>query len=362
MLKFDPRLTVHAEDFDRDNWVLNTPAGIVDLRLGKVIPPDPSVMLSKSTRVAPMPGDAPEWFRFLREATGGDETLQRFLQKQMGYILTGDTSEQTLSFIWGYTNTGKTTFIEAMAGLLGDYAVEAPMETFVSSKSDRHPTDLAGLIGARLVTAEETQNGRRWDEQRVKKITGGGRLRVRFMHQNFFEYRPRFKLVVIGNHEPEIGNVDDAMRRRIHIVPFTVRPKQIDRQLGDKIRREWPQVLAWLIEGCTLWQQEGLQPPEVVVARTKQYFDEEDPLGQWIGDTCVIEEDATSTRQDLYRSWQQWCHTRGEQPGTFKQFKRQMDPKRDLGFREWQVGDRKLKGYRGIRLVTLNGEDDEFTS
>ena len=363
LLEIDERITALAEDFDTDPWLLNTPAGTVDLSNGEMIEPDPKAMCSKVTAVAPASGDASVWFRFLHEATGGDKALQRFVQKQVGYALTGDMSEQTLSFVWGQSTTGKTTFIEAIAGMFGSYSVEAAMETFVASGgSAGHPTDLAGLVGARLVTSEETQAGRRWDEQRIKKITGGGRIRVRFMRQDFFEYRPTYKLMVIGNHEPEIGTVDDAMRRRIHIVPFVHKPDEIDRHLGAKIEQEWPQILTWAIEGCLLWQKEGLDPPEVVLTRTEQYFDEEDPLQQWLDERCRMEEAALVSRMDLYRSWVQWCHAHGEEPGGAKTFKRRMDPKKALGFSEWQVGEARVKGYKGIRLTSPNEEiGDEFS-
>lgn len=360
ILQFSPGIAVAADEFDRDPWKLNTPVGEVDLRTGALTAPNPAAMHSKSTGVGPSMDEARAWTRFLDEATGGDAELQRFLQKQAGYFLTGLTTEQTLTFIHGPGGNGKTVFAEAISGAMGDYAQAAAMESFTSTNGDRHPTDLAGLLGSRMVTAEETQIGRKWDEQRIKRVTGGGRLRARFMRQDFFEYTPTFKLLIIGNHAPEIQNVDDAMRRRIHIVPFVVKPKTVDHLLADKLRTEYPQILQWMIDGCLLWQQEGLTPPERVLACTKDFLDDEDAVKQWMEDSCEFEESATVSRADLFRSWQQWCYQRGENPGTQKMLKRKLDAKKaELKFFDYQVGPptRRLRGYRGVRLVEDNMEE-----
>jgi P4 family phage/plasmid primase-like protien len=360
ILQFSPGIAVAADEFDRDLWKINTPVGEVNLRTGVLSGPDPAAMHSKSTAVGPSSAPAPVWTTFLREATGGDPELQSFLQRQAGYFLTGLTTEQTLTFIHGPGGNGKTVFAEALAGAMGDYAQAAAMESFTSSNTDRHPTDLAGLLGSRMVTAEETQIGRKWDEQRIKRITGGGRLRARFMRQDFFEYTPTFKLLIIGNHAPEIQNVDDAMRRRIHIVPFVTKPKTVDHLLSDKLRDEFPQILQWMIEGCLLWQQQGLAPPERVLACTRDFLDDEDAVKQWMEDSCEFVEVGTVSRSDLFRSWQQWCYARGENPGTQAQLKRKLDAKKaELKFVDYQVGPstRRLRGYRGIKLIEDNMEE-----
>ena len=152
------------------------------------------------------------------------------------------------------------------AGILGDYHSTAPIETFTATISDRHPTDLAGLRGARLVTATETEEGRRWAEAKIKTLTGGDQISARFMRQDFFDYLPQFKLLIAGNHKPGLRSVDEAIRRRFNLIPFTVtipaggaRP-----ELGDKLKAEWPGILQWMIEGCLDWQESGLAPPEAV--------------------------------------------------------------------------------------------------
>jgi putative DNA primase/helicase len=208
-------------------------------------------------------------------------------------------------------------------------------------------------MGARLVTATETQAGRSWDEQRIKAITGGDRMRARFMRQDFVEFTPRFKLILVGNHEPQIENVDEAMRRRIHIVPFTYRPPKPDLQLPEKLEAEYPQILRWMIDGCLLWQAEGLEPPEAVLLRTQQYFEEEDRPRQWLEDNCIVGE-GTMAAADAYRSWKLWCMKQGEESGTQRDFTKSLRPlESEYGFQYKRVGptDRRVRGWHGVSLI-----------
>lgn len=352
MLTSNPRIVVGTDAFDTNLWELNTPGGTVDLTTGELRQHNPKAMHSKSAAVTPRPGAHPLWSKFLDEVTDSDRDLQRYMQKLAGYALTGDTREQTLNFVWGQGGNGKGTFLRAVEGIMAEYAATAPMETFVSSKGDKHPTDLAGLMGARLVTASETQQGRSWDEQRVKALTGGDKIRARFMRQDFVEFQPRFKLLIIGNHEPQIDNVDEAMRRRIHIIPFNFKPPVPDRQLDDKLREEWAEILQWMIDGCMLWQQEGLEPPECVLTRTAEYFDEEDRPGQWLDDSTKPGGHMTSS--DAYRSWQLWCSQQGEYAGTQRDFTKALRPiVAGRGGRYTKVGprDSRLRGWAGFRLI-----------
>lgn len=346
-------LAVGTEAFDAHGMELNTPAGIIDLTTNTLRDPDPTRMHSKSTAVSPGAGHAPVWTRFLKEVTGNDKALERFMQKQAGYALTGVRREQTLSFVWGPGGNGKSVFVDALMGVLGDYAATAPMDTFASSRGDKHPTDLAGLMGARLVTATETQAGRSWDEQRIKAITGGDRMRARFMRQDFVEFTPQFKLILVGNHQPQIDSVDDAMRRRIHIVPFTFKPKNPDLHLTEKLRDEYPAILRWMIDGCLMWQTEGLEPPESVLLQTQEYFDGEDMIGQWVEECCSLR-GGSMTSADAYRSWQVWCSRQNEDAGTQREFAKLMAPVAAReGFAKGKVGpsDKRVAGWRGISLL-----------
>jgi putative DNA primase/helicase len=359
-LQAHPALTLTHDDFDQDPFLLGTPGGTVDLRSGEIRASDPADLISKSTAVAPRAGTPHRWVAFLEEATGGDEELQQYLQKLAGYALTGSVQEQSLHFIHGPPLTGKSVFISTLSGLFGTYHENAPIDTFAAGKGDRHPTDLAKLAGARLVTAVETQEGRAWDTQRIKSITGGDRISARFMRQDFFDYMPTYKIVVVGNHEPEIKGADEAMMRRLHVIPFEHSPDEVDRLLADRLKEEWPQILQWAIDGCLMWLADGLARPAVVVARTEKYREEEDPVGAFINECCVVDPDVEVSRQDLYRAWSQWCHQQGEEAGTLKTLKRRFASKeKAVGFTDVRLsGHGRPAGYRGLGLKT---EDlDEF--
>lgn len=358
-LEAHPKLTLRLDQFDADPWLLNTPGGIVDLTTGEVSEPDPGALMAKATGVAPGRGTPERWVRFIDEATGGDEELARFLQKQIGYALTGVTSEQTLSFIHGPPLTGKSVFVDTLGGMFGSYHETAPADTFAAAKGDRHPTDLAKLAGSRLVTASETQEGRAWDTPRIKSITGGDRISARFMRQDFFDYTPTFKVVIVGNHEPEIKGVDDALMRRLHVIPFENSPEEVDRLLPQKLEEEWPQILAWAIEGCLMWLDEGLTPPEAVRVRTERYREEEDPVGRFLDECCVFGGDEQVERSELYLRWRNWCRWQGEDPGTLKQLKRRFHPKEA----KYDFIDTRLslpgrpRGYSGLGLKPDEGEE-----
>jgi putative DNA primase/helicase len=222
----------------------------------------------------------------LNDATNGDAELIRYLQQIAGYVLTGATSEHVLFFIYGLGGNGKTVFLNTLTAILSEYAQTAAMDTFTASKYDRHPTDLAMLKGARLVTASETEEGRKWAEAKIKQMTGGDPITARFMRRDYFTYQPEFKLVIIGNHKPCLDNVDDAMRRRLNIIPFTNKPSTPDPDLESKLREEWPAILRWMIEGCLDWQQNGFLRPNVVSDATSSYFEDQDLLGQWLNECC----------------------------------------------------------------------------
>jgi putative DNA primase/helicase len=252
----DPAFAVTSKDWDRDPMLLGTPGGTVDLRTGVLLPGKPEWGITKSTLCAPADeADCPRWMAFLSEATGGDHELVRFLQQWSGYSLTGDVSEQALIFVHGPGGNGKTVFVNAITSIMGDYSCTAAMDTFTASRGDRHPTELAMLRGARVVTASETEHGRAWAEAKIKQLTGGDAITAHFMRKDDFTFRPTFKLTIIGNHKPRLRNVDDAMQRRVNIIPFVHKPRQADSRLEEKLRNEWPGILRWMLNGCLDWQK-----------------------------------------------------------------------------------------------------------
>lgn len=309
------------EIWDADPWLLGVPGGYVDLRTGEMKPPDPEMYISKQTAVAPG-RECPRWRQFLERITGGDDELLRYLQRVAGLSLTGITGDHVLFFFYGTGANGKGVFINTYRGVTGEYAENAPMTTFEASPVDQHPTELAQLCGARLVTAQETEEGRRWAESRIKSITGGDPITARFMRQDFFTYTPQFKLIIAGNHKPALRSVDEAIRRRFHLVPFsvTIPVAERDKELPEKLKEEWPGILAWAIEGCLEWQQIGLAPPPAVTGAIEEYLTIEDSLGTWLGERTREMESGCVETSALFADWVTWAKAAGEDPGSLKRF------------------------------------------
>lgn len=344
----DRNIAVSMSQLDHDLWIINTPAGVVDLRTGRLKGPDPDALCTRRTSVAPdESADCPRWLAFLDETTGGDLEMIGYLKRLAGYFLTGSTREEQLTFIWGHGGNGKSVFLNTISYVLGDYATVAAFDTFTASTVDRHTTELAMLDGARLVTASETSAGKRWDEAKIKSLTGGDPVTARFMRQDNFIYRPQFKLLFAGNHKPEMRNVGAAMLRRIQMVPFVRQPAEIDRELEEKLRREAPAILRWMIEGCLEWQRDGLKPPATVLSSTSDYFTDEDAVGRWIAECVELDADEDTETQRLYASWRQWSHENGEYTGSLKRLVSALDAK---GFERGKATGTRRSIVRGVKL------------
>jgi putative DNA primase/helicase len=325
LARSDRRHAGTTDEWDADMWALNTPRGVVDLHTGRMRAHQRSDRMTKIATATPR-GQCPTWLRFLSDITNGDQELVDYLQVMVGYCLTGVTSEHALFFLYGTGANGKSVFVNVLSTILGDYAANAPMDTFMETRGDRHPTDLAGLRGARFVSSIETEQGRSWNESKVKAITGGDKVSARFMRQDFFEYFPQFKLIIAGNHKPSIRNVDEAMKRRLHLIPFTVTiaPAKRDGQLTEKLLMERDAIMAWAVEGCKRWQANGLKPPTCVVAATDEYFDEEDAIGEFIAAEAQICAPAKVSVADVFARWQEWSSKRGEYVGTSRWLAQQL--------------------------------------
>ena len=329
----------------------------VDLRTGQSYAPRREDYCTKVAACDPG-GECPLWWEFLGRVTDGNQDLESYLQRVVGYCLTGLTSEHVLFFLYGTGANGKTVFINTLSGMMGDYAVTAPMEMFLASHGERHPTELAMLRGARLVVASETEDGRRWSEAKIKALTGGDKIAARFMRQDFFEFTPQFKLMIAGNHKPSLRSVDDAIRRRIHLIPFTVTipPEQRDQELTEKLKAEWPGILAWAIEGCLEWKETGLVPPEIVRMATDEYLAGEDALKLWLEEcTEDANEWAFERKANLFASWKTWAERAGEYPGTQKRLTQNLEGRGFEPAREPSTGQR---GFNGIRLKRADYTDD----
>ena len=339
-----------ADGWDRDNFLLGTPGGTVDLHSGKLRQADAKDRITKTTAVAPAPvASCPLWLKFMHEATAGDDDLMRFLQQVCGYALTGDTREHALFFVHGDGGNGKGVFVNSVTKILGDYATTAAMDTFVSGYGSRHPTELASLHGARMVTASETEEGRAWAEARIKSLTGGDRIAARFMRQDFFEFDPRFKLLIVGNHRPTLANVDEALRRRMNFVPFVNKPRVKDRELEVKLQGEWPGILRWMIDGCLDWQANGLVRPDAVAEATERYFGDQDLLGQWLDEACDAEPGNNHKWErsaDLFASWRTYAENAGEREGSAKSLSEALQKRGFIKSRGTGGG----RIFRGLRL------------
>ncbi|WP_292530245.1 phage/plasmid primase, P4 family [Methylocystis sp.] len=356
LAKSDRRIAATIDQWDANPWLLNAPRGVIDLRNGEQRLARPEDYCTKITAVSPG-GECPRWLQFLDEITAGDLDLQAYLWRVCGYALTGVTREHALFFGYGTGGNGKSVLLKTVADILGGhYHKTAPIETFTATNTDRHPTDLAGLLGARLVTAIETEEGRRWAESKIKTLTGGDKVSARFMRQDFFEFVPQFKLFIAGNHKPGLRSVDEAIRRRFHLIPFTVTipPERRDEELQEKLKAEWPAILQWMIEGCREWQREGLKPPQAVRDATAAYLEAEDAIAAWIDDKAERDGRAWESLADLFASWSGWAERAGEFVGPQKRFADNLETR---GF----VRHKRMtgQGFFGLRLNTPTYRDVE---
>jgi len=246
----------------------------------------------------------------------GDGELIRFVQKALGYSLTGSTQEQCLFMLYGAGANGKSTLIQTTSTLLGDYSRQTPTETLLVQRGDGVRNDLARLQGARFVSAVEVEGGRRLAEVLVKPLTGGDTITARFLYGEHFEFQPMFKLWLAVNHKPGVQGTDHAIWRRIHLLPFTVTIPvgEQDKRLAEKLQGELPGILRWAVEGCLAWQREGLEPPAEVKRATGDYRAEMDVIAAFIQDCCVLGDEREVSSKALYEEYTGWCTQMGESP------------------------------------------------
>jgi len=372
-------IPVQPEDLDTDPWLLNCTNGTVDLHTGTLRPHRQADLITKCLPVASdADAQCPTWERFLWRIMGGTITpdkpdmdagelenrrqaddratrLITFLQRAIGYSLTGDTREQCLFLLHGSGSNGKSTFLEVLQALLGDYAASTPSASLLAK--DRHdgiPNDIARLRGARLVTAVEIGEGKRLNEELVKRLTGQDTLTGRFLFAEFFDFQPEFKLWIACNHLPTIRGTDHAIWRRIRLIPFTVTipDDEQDKQLPAKLRAELPGILRWAVQGCLDWQREGLGTPQEVSAATKAYRDSMDVLGAFIDECCAVKDYAKIKASALYAAYEQWCKDNAEQPLVQRNFGLQLS---ERGYERYR--NQGAHWWRGIGLPGQDRKD-----
>lgn len=346
-------IPIQPEQFDVNPWLLNCANCTLDLKSCLASGHDRNDFI---TRCLPVEyhrdGKCPTWISFLDRIFEGKKDLIRFVQKVFGYALTADISEQCFFILHGTGQNGKSTLLNVLLALLGDaYAMQAAPDLLISKKGS-HPTELADLRGSRAVVSVETDDGRRLSESLVKQMTGGDRMKARFMRQNFFEFKVTFKLFLATNHKPQIRGTDHAMWRRIRLIPFNVViPKEEqDRDLDKKLQAELPGILHWAVEGCTAWQQEGLNPPADVLAATDSYRSEMDVLAAFLGECCAVQHNAKATAKELYRAYCTWCEENGERAENQRSFGMRLT---ERGFEKYRGGKDGNYMWRGIGLLNL---------
>ncbi|MEW9922481.1 phage/plasmid primase, P4 family [Marimonas sp. MJW-29] len=324
----NPASAASPDDFDGNRMLLGTSGGIVDLRSGEMRAARREDMITKQTAVAPAPASAEPslWLQFLRDVFDGDAEVISFMQRAAGYALTGMTSEHKMLFLYGTGRNGKSVFLNTLFDLFGDYARRAPASIFLNSKFEQHSTGIAGLQGARLVVGSELPKGKSWDEATIKDLTGGDKLTARLMKQDYLDFEPQLTLFIAGNNMPSFAGIDEAIRARVVLVPFTVTipPEKRDKALPDKLRAEAPAILRWAIDGALQWQQRGLDVPADITAASNAYFHDEDILGQFLEDETAADTGSFVTNNALHQRFGQWCEQQGLQPWTQRTLQKEM--------------------------------------
>jgi putative DNA primase/helicase len=354
MTALSSRLTISIVDLDHDPWMINVGNGTIDLRTAELLPHTREHYITQQTHIPWVDGaSCPTWDAFLRTAMGGDMQLVLYLARAIGYSLTGHTTEQCLFFLYGRGSNGKSTFLGLVKEMLGDYACSAPRDLLMTQKMPKHETEMARLLGKRIATGAEVGDGQRFDEPKVKDLTGSDVIAARRMQENFWDLTPTHKLWLAGNYRPTIIGADIGIWRRIRLIPWlvTITESMKDRELANKLRRELPGIMRWAVHGCLEWQRIGLGEPPSVVEATETYRVESDVLGSYFADACVFERDATISRAALRESYERWCKEAGHEPVGARRLAERLREHSVID-NDVRDGNRVRNGWRGVRLLT----------
>ncbi|MGW7417680.1 DNA primase family protein [Streptomyces sp. NPDC054863] len=355
-----PGMVLNAALLDADPYALCTPAGIVDLRSGAIRTPDPNKDFhSRSTSLAPRPMATPRWNRFLTDTFGsgaeGEEMID-FLHLLLGYSVTGDVGGQVMPFLFGSGKNGKSVLLDVLMKLLGDYADAAPPGFLMSRPYEGHPTDLAELHGRRVIVCSEVKPGDKFDEARVKLLTGGDRIKARRMRQDFFSFEPTHKLWLLGNHRPEVGTGGFAFWRRMRMIPFeriVSDDRKIDNLADILVTEEGSGILNWLIDGARryLRGEKNLTGPERVRIATTAYAETEDHTGRFLSESCAIDPDLRAEQAHLYAAYRAWCQNEGAPPISSRAFAARVREAVGLASPKQMILSNQRKYYPGIGLL-----------
>ena len=344
----DAELVVRLEQLDGDPYLLSVGNGTVDLRTGEIREPDPSDLLTLGTDVNYAP-DAPRerWLQFLDEVFDGDAELVAFVKRAYGSACTGDTRDRALLIEWGPRFNGKSTLNRAIQNVLGDFAHTAPIRVVMRTRQAEIPNEIAALARKRLVVVAETADGHQLDENRVKMLTGRDKVPARYLHREWFEFTPEFKLVLFTNFRPKVDGSDGAVWDRIKLIPFRIDfADREDQELGAKLEQEAEGILAWLVEGALEWQEDGLGSCDAVDQATSAYRNENDVISRFVADACEFGDEHRVTKKALRDALSRYCDDTGDD----------VPPATTLGrwLTERDVRESKVNGkraYRGLRLL-----------
>lgn len=330
--EFKKYVIVKHGEFDKEDMLLNTESGYVDLSNGELHDHDIDKNFSHQTLAEYSDNvDAPLWDKFLHQIFNNDKELIHYVQKAIGYSFTGSVDEQCLFILNGRGRNGKSVFSNVVSDVAGNYAKQMNVQTIVAKKnqSGSANSDIARLEGARLVTSSELNEGDRFDESLVKQLTGGDKILARFLYGSEFEYKPKFKIWMATNHLPIIRGTDDGIWRRIKIIPFNIQiPKEkVDKKLEYKIKAEYTGILNWIVQGAIMWQQEGLEDPEAVKQVIETYRAEMDPLDAFLEECCTTGQNDSIKARDMYDAYHEWAKESEEYKMSMTKFGREMSKK-----------------------------------
>ncbi len=349
----EAEVSVTSDALDADEWLLNVANGTLDLRTGTLHPHVRADLITKCTPIHYAPVTCPLWTKFLTRVIP-DEAVRDYVQRACGYALTGRTSAQCVFFLYGNGKNGKSVFTGVLEHLLAEYWGKTRAETLMQKRDQGNiPNDVAALRGLRLCTVSEINNGQRLNEALIKDLTGGDTLSARFLHQEFFNFKPQFKLWLYGNHKPEVKGTDEGIWRRLRLIPFnvTISEEEKDTELPEKLRGELSGILAWAVRGCMEWQRVGLAEPEPVRQATQAYRHEMDNTAQFLAERCTDAPDewgfCAEFGGNLYEAYETWCKLTGEHACTKRAFG-------DMLTKKGYAKKRNAKGqqYTGIRLLS----------
>lgn len=323
-----PKVVIEADELDKDRFLMGVKNGVLDLKTGTLLAPRPEQYITRRTEVPYYPdATCPTWERFMLDVFKGDDELVEYVQRVIGYALTGDIREQYIWFAYGSGSNGKGTFMEVVGDLMGEYASSILFNSLMAGGENDKNDDIAGLRGKRFIFASESEKGKKLNEARVKKMTGGDTQRARHLYGEWFEFLPEWKIWVMTNHRPKIGGTDRGIWRRMRLIPFTASFEGApDLLMPEKLRSELPGILAWAVAGCLKWQQYGLGLPWAVAEATEEYRREEDVLGTFLTDRTVKDPSLHVMAGTLYDVYREWAKASGiDHPATLQAFKKALE-------------------------------------